>query len=591
MPKKASSQSISHAFQAYLQQVKRHKRWAIPGLVLPGLAMVFTSYIPPLAIALMIKAFDGTRVTLDSAVPYIGLLAGSWLFGEVIWRIAFLTLNRADSRGMRDLYIEGFNKLLEKDITFFNDNFAGSLTKKVSAYSRNFEGFMDTVSFSIFGNLLPLAFALFILGTISLWLVVALVGIIALTIGLVLPLIRRRQEMTVEREAASNAVAGHVSDVFGNIAAVQAFAHEKIERKRHVELVDTYIAAALKSWDYHVLRIDMSIAPMYVISNVTGLILAIVLTDSAATVAAVFLTFNYFLQSTRILFEFNRTYRNMENALTEAAQFTDLLREDPKLIDSPDAAKLVVKNAHITFNDVTFSYHEDGRKPLFDKLNLRIPAGQKVALVGHSGGGKTTITRLLLRFSDLQSGGIAIDEQNIADKTITSLRHAISYVPQEPIMFHRSLMDNIRYGRPDATDEEVMEAARKAHATEFIEQLPQQFETLVGERGVKLSGGQRQRIAIARAIIKDAPILVLDEATSALDSESEKLIQESLSELMKGRTSIIIAHRLSTIQKMDRILVLEHGAIVEDGTHKELLSQKGIYASLWSHQSGGFIEE
>ncbi len=212
-------------------------------------------------------------------------------------------------------------------------------------------------------------------------------------------------------------------------------------------------------------------------------------------------------------------------------------------------------------------------------------------MVGPSGGGKSTLSRLLLRFEDIQSGQITIDGQNISAVTQISLRQAVAYVPQEPLLFHRSILENIAYGKPEATLAAVHTAAQKAYARDFIETLPAGFETVVGERGVKLSGGQRQRVAIARAILKDAPLLVLDEATSALDSESEKVIQQALWELMEGKTAIVIAHRLSTIQRLDRIIVLDGGKIVEDGTHAELLKHKGLYARLWAHQSGGFIEE
>jgi ATP-binding cassette subfamily B protein len=228
---------------------------------------------------------------------------------------------------------------------------------------------------------------------------------------------------------------------------------------------------------------------------------------------------------------------------------------------------------------------------LFEKLSLRIQSGEHIGLVGKSGGGKTTITKLLLRFLDIQNGSIKIDGQDIAQVTQESLRRKIAYVPQEPLLFHRSLAENISYGKPGADQKEIEKVARMAHAHEFIKDLAHGYDTLVGERGVKLSGGQRQRIAIARAMLKDAPILVLDEATSALDSESEVLIQDALWKLMEGRTAIVIAHRLSTIQKMDRIIVMDDGKIVEEGTHKELTAQKGVYASLWDHQTGGFIEE
>jgi ATP-binding cassette subfamily B protein len=226
---------------------------------------------------------------------------------------------------------------------------------------------------------------------------------------------------------------------------------------------------------------------------------------------------------------------------------------------------------------------------LFEEFSLEVPHGAKVGLVGYSGGGKTTITRLLLRFVDIESGAILIGGQRIDEIPQAALRRAIAYVPQDPSMFHRSIADNIRIGRPDATDMQVRQAAKMAHAAEFIETLPLGYETLVGERGVKLSGGQRQRVAIARAILKDAPVLILDEATSSLDSESEALIQDALWTLMATRTAIVIAHRLSTVKRMDQLVVLDHGRIVEQGSHGALLAQGGIYASLWAHQSGGFL--
>jgi ATP-binding cassette subfamily B protein len=238
--------------------------------------------------------------------------------------------------------------------------------------------------------------------------------------------------------------------------------------------------------------------------------------------------------------------------------------------------------------NVSFRYGTD-QPLLFDRFSLRIDAGTKVGLVGRSGGGKTTLTRLLLRFADVEGGEILVGNQSIDRIPQAALREAVAYVPQDPSMFHRTVADNIRVGRPDATDAEVRWAAELAHAAEFIEALPNGYDTLVGERGVKLSGGQRQRVAIARAILKDAPILVLDEATSSLDSESEALIQEALWTLLAKRTAIVIAHRLSTVRRMDRLVVLERGAIVEQGTHDVLVASDGIYASLWAHQSGGFL--
>ncbi len=265
------------------------------------------------------------------------------------------------------------------------------------------------------------------------------------------------------------------------------------------------------------------------------------------------------------------------------------------VVDAPGAMPLQVTRGEVRFDDVSFAYR-DGGQPVIDHLSLTIRPGEKIGLIGRSGAGKSTLVNLLLRFHDVQAGRILIDDQDIARVTQDSLRQAIGMVTQDTSLLHRAMRDNIAYGRPDAGDAELTAAAARAQAHEFIEQLtdPQGrrgYEAHVGERGVKLSGGQRQRVAIARVMLKDAPILLLDEATSALDSEVEAAIQESLYELMKGKTVIAIAHRLSTIAALDRLVVLDHGRIVEEGTHAELLARGGLYAALWARQSGGFLAE
>lgn len=270
---------------------------------------------------------------------------------------------------------------------------------------------------------------------------------------------------------------------------------------------------------------------------------------------------------------------------------TRVLDEPCLVADDPDAPELKVTEGAIDFEHLSFAYRDAAAgESVFDDLTLHVAAGQRVGLVGKSGSGKTTLTKLLLRLDDVQGGRVLVDGQDVSHCTQQSLRRQVAYVPQEALLFHRSIRENIAYGRPDATDEQIREAARLANATEFIDRLPRGFDTMVGERGVKLSGGQRQRVAIARAILTDAPILVLDEATSALDSESEALVQEALENLMRGRTSIVVAHRLSTVAALDRIVVLADGEIVEDGTHAQLVEAGGEYASLWSRQTGAFLE-
>ena len=290
---------------------------------------------------------------------------------------------------------------------------------------------------------------------------------------------------------------------------------------------------------------------------------------------------NHIWDTSNILRDINRT-------LGDAAEMVKILDTPTEIEDHTDRP-LVVSSAEIDFHNITFQ-HSDSKTPLFENFSLKINAGERIGLVGISGSGKTTLTKLLLRFSDVQKGEILIDGQDISSVTQHSLRESIAYVPQETLLFHRSIAENIAYGKPNASRDEIERVAHLASADDFIEKMPEGYETLAGERGNKLSGGQRQRVAIARAFLKDAPILILDEATSALDSESEAAIQKATERLMKGRTSIVVAHRLSTIANLDRIVVLKDGKIIEQGSHRQLLLHDGPYKHLWSRQTGAFFE-
>jgi len=383
---------------------------------------------------------------------------------------------------------------------------------------------------------------------------------------------------------------GFLADVMTNIAAVKAQGSEPDEKETASE-----VAEIRTSRDLDVMRSFLKFSAGYasVITVInTGAVAAAVLAAEAGVVdiGAIYLAVTYTLTVTSQLWSINEVIRNYNKVLGDAHEMVEILHL-PAAVRDRDHTELVVRHGGIEFEDVTFGHDGQYEHPLFEHFDLAIAPGEKIGLVGQSGSGKTTLTRLLLRFSDLQEGRILIDGQDIAEVTQRSLRQQISYVPQEPLLFHRSLRENIAYGLPGATEDQIRHAAERAYALDFIESLPDGFETLVGERGVKLSGGQRQRIAIARAILKDARILVLDEATSALDSESEVHIQQALAQAMAGRTTLVIAHRLSTIQAMDRILVMDAGRIIEQGSHRELLAAGGTYAALWTHQSGGFLAE
>ncbi|MEV5515481.1 ABC transporter ATP-binding protein [Streptomyces flaveolus] len=578
------------ALRRYGRELLRLRQLALPALLLPAVGNIGIRYVAPLLIAKLAgQAADDSGLTLTSALPYVLGFGVTLLLAEAVWRVGQHCLNRVDALGMEHLYVEGMDELLAKDAAFFHDNFAGSLTKRVLSFGKRFEDFVDTVTYRIVGSLVPLVFGAVVLWSYEPMLVVGLLVMIALTVLTATPLIRRRQRLVNDREAAIARVSGHVADSLTNMETIRAFAAERREADEHRSRVADSRRLTLRSWDYGNLRVDTLIAPMSVLTNVLGLLVAIAFGGPGQGVEEVVVAFTYYSNATQIMFEFNQIYRRLESSMTEAAQFTELLLDPPTVLDPAAPEPLRPRDTGIRFEAVTFAH--TGAKPIFQGLDLDVPAGARIGLVGRSGGGKTTLTRLLLRMSDIDGGRILIGGQDISRLRQSDLRSLIAYVPQEPAMFHRSLRDNIAFARPGATDDEIRAAAAAAHVTEFADQLPDGFATLVGERGVKLSGGQRQRVALARAILRDAPVLLLDEATSALDSESELLVQDALWRLMDGRTALVVAHRLSTVAGMDRLVVLDHGSVVEQGTHGELLAGNGAYAKLWQHQSGGFLGE
>ncbi|MFD3540101.1 ABC transporter ATP-binding protein [Streptomyces sp. NPDC058662] len=583
------------ALRYYGRELARLRWLTLPAMLLPALGNIGIHYIAPLVVAKLIGRIAGdgdsgadSGAGIGALLPYVLGFAAVLLLAETLWRVGLHCLNRLDARGIEHMYVIGMDELFAKDAAFFHDNFAGSLTKRVLSFASRFEEFVDTLTFSVVGSFVPLAF-----GSVVLWqyeplLVVCLLTMITVTALGVTPLIRRRQALVHERETAIARVSGHVADSLMNMDTVRAFAAERREAAEHRSRVAESRRLTLRSWDYGNLRIDTLVAPMSVLTNALGLLLAVTLAGSGHGVETVVVAFTYYTNATRIMFEFNQIYRRLESSMMEAAQFTELLLTPSTVLDPVRPEPLLGQDADVRFERVTFAH--GGGRPLFDSLDLAVPHGSRVGLVGRSGGGKTTLTRLLLRMTDIDAGRILIGGQDISKLRQADLRALIAYVPQDPAMFHRTLRENIAFARPQATDAEIRRAAEAAHVTEFADALPDGFDTMVGERGVKLSGGQRQRVALARAILRDAPVLLLDEATSALDSESEILVQDALWRLMEGRTALVVAHRLSTVATMDRLVVLDRGRIVEQGTHQELLTAEGAYAKLWQHQSGGFLD-
>jgi ATP-binding cassette subfamily B protein len=402
--------------------------------------------------------------------------------------------------------------------------------------------------------------------------------------------LKKRSMYRNQRKELQSRLFGTFADIVGNQMLVRMFGRAKDEIRNTVREREAIEKIAAKEIDIIQFSAERRMAILIGFQIVTMLVAVYLTANSLVSIAALVFTVTYLSRVAGIMYNINSIIRTSEQAFLDAAKITEILQRSPEIKDAPNATVLKVKQAAIDLSNVSFHYSDTKSQVVFDNLSFHIPARKSIGLVGKSGSGKSTLVQLLLRYMDVNQGSITIDGQDIATVTQDSLRDAISYVPQEPYLFHRSLRENIAYGKPAANDNEIMAAAKKAYAWEFIETLPNGLDTIVGERGVKLSGGQRQRVAIARAILKDAPILILDEATSALDSESEVYIQKALSHLMTDRTSIVIAHRLSTIARLDRIVVLSDGQIVEDGPHHELLERKGTYARLWAHQSGGFIE-
>ena len=595
MKKKESTnkKAMYAVLKAYWGQCKKQPLHTIVGMFSPAVGSILIFFIPPLIVARLVDIYTETKsISQDALIQNALLFGGSWLAGELLWRLGMNSMIKLQGNSMGELYKKSLNQLFSKEYGFYSDNFVGSLTKKAAAYAFNFESFTNTIYWSLSSNIFPIIFATIVLWGYSPIISLTLLGFMIIAVCIAIPLIRRRSKLVAIRHESSSRMSGRISDTMTNIQTIKAFASEAIEEKMFSEAIEDHNKKWQAAANYHNRRLDMIFSPLYVITNVIGLVMAIYFAQNMDLAPGVIvIIYSYYSQITRIVWVINYVYRDIENSVTQAMEFTEMFLEEPTIKDSVNASPLLVKDGSIEFKDVSFGYEESAEKKetFLQDFNLVIPKNQKVGLVGPSGGGKTTITKLLLRFIDIHEGSITIDGQPIADVTQESLRKAIAYVPQEPLLFHRSLFENIAYGMEGASRDDVYRAAKLARADEFIDKLPEGYETQVGERGIKLSGGQRQRIAIARAILKHSSILVLDEATSALDSESEKYIQEGLVELMKDKTTLVIAHRLSTIKHLDRIIVLDNGKILEDGTHAELIKQNGMYAKLWGHQSGEFI--
>lgn len=533
---------------------------------------------------------ENSETVLRALFALLGAYIGVLFVGWIGRRIQMISLMHLEAKVMVDLYNKAFAYLIGHSHDFFTRNFSGALQRRVSKYAQSFESVLDIFAFGFFSTG---AFAIGVIIVLAQRHPLLAAGLLAwslLFIWIQVLMTRWRQPLRVARASEESALTGVLSDSISNQSTVSLFAAGPHERSTVRTTLDRWFRATMRSWNADAWI--MGVQGLLALAIQAGILAAalVLWQRGVLTVGDFVLIQVYVLGLIDRIWGIGSSMRRLFTAFADAHEMIEIFETPYGVADASDARALLVSKGEIRMEEVSFGFGDE--RAVFTDFNLHVRAGEKVALVGPSGAGKSTITKLLLRLYDVAGGAVRVDGQDIRAVTQDSLREHISYVPQEPILFHRSLMENIRYGKPDASNEEVIEAAKKAHCDEFIANLPLGYDTYVGERGVKLSGGERQRVAIARAILKDAPILILDEATSALDSESEALIQDALRVLMEGKTVIVIAHRLSTIMTMDRIVVIENGKIAAEGTHDELVAKTGgLYQKLWNIQAGGFLND
>ena len=578
-------------FREYGRVIWQKKGWFI--LVLLGLtsATLLDFYVPIFYKNIANELAGGYSETsyqlLLKNLSHIAIFYGCiWLS----WRVLELGIIPLEGGGISLLEKRCFEVLKKQKYSFFENSFSGSLIKQANRFSRSFEIIMDWFLFQLIMNILAISISFVIFyqqqPQFSFYFIIWVALFIFWNVSYSIWKLKFDKEVA----EADSKVGGAYSDAISNIFIVKSFALEASEQQHINQTSDTVYRKKRLAWI--LMFVSFAIQGLMVF-GIELLLLYLMIQKwriGSFQVGEFVLFQSILLMLIQRLWEFGRNFRHFFTALADASEMAEVFRQTDLDVDSPNAEAYKIRQGKIEFKHINFSYNSQSTHAvnLFENFSLTINPGEKVALVGQSGSGKTSLTKLLFRFIEPQQGSILFDDIDAKAFTLASLRQQISLVPQQPELFHRSVQDNITLGK-QISQTELYEVTEKSRSLEFIDALPEQFATQVGERGVKLSGGEKQRIAIARAFLEDAPIVVLDEATSALDSLTEQKIQQAIFSLISDKTAIIIAHRLSTILRMDRILVLDKGRIIEQGTHPELLKQQGKYFAMWQHQSGDFL--
>ncbi len=590
-----AKQSLTRRTLHYYWAATRNHAGLFVTMVLSTIGFVgFLTYGNPYVMSLVVDKVSQGSVPADQVFeafgPYIMALIVINVCGQACSKLQDYSSWKLQIAVNYDLATMCFDALSNQSMSFHSNSFSGTLVSQTSKFMSAYTLLLNNITFPFLPVVCSVVFTCSILLPVVPVYVAVLMVLLVVYASVSYVMYKRILHLNEKAASAQNQLSGELSDAVTNILAVKTYGREDYEKQLFDEANREVVARDSR-------RMGASFARGVATACITLVIMSVVAVFIAGgnawfgiTPGTLIIMFTYTYTLTNQFNFISTGLQRFNQAFGDASGMTSVLDEPRLVSDRPDARPLVVDAGAIDFRGINFWYPDGGAdRQVFEDFALSIPAGQRVGLVGKSGAGKTTLTKLLLRLADIQEGEILVDGQDVAATTQQSLRRSIAYVPQESLLFHRSIAENIAYGRPDATLDEIREAAASANALEFIERLPQGFDTLVGERGIKLSGGQRQRIAIARAMLADAPILVLDEATSALDSESEAAVQEALARLMEGRTAIVVAHRLSTVASLDRIVVLKEGRIVEDGPHAELVELGGEYSQLWDRQTGSMM--